>query len=227
MKSRALYRIDQVAAKRLEGFRCGDPNLDQFLAEYAIAYSLAGLTQTFIMIEPDCEVPVAYFSLSTDGMPLDFVERNRLSLAFDCSLSFFPSIKITKFAVREDLQSNGIGTDLIDTIGGLAHTPNVSARLLTVDAASNPRTIAFYERNGFRTSRRHADRATMKNSRNRSAQGDSRTVHMFRDLYDPEEAHPLASRWPQPLKVEDRLSAGWSSRPTRPLTTRTPSSVWQ
>ncbi len=226
MYPHSFHRIQRVSPSCLHDFSCGVPNLDRFLVDDALDYAVAGLTQTVVVFSAEDPIPSAYFSLSTDGMPLDFVEKNHLYLNFDCPLNYFPAVKITKLAVRSSLQSKGMGTSLIGAIEGLAHTPQVSIRLLTVDAANNSRAMSFYLRHGFRISRRHEERVRTRRAIDGSVNAASHSVLMYRDLYDPEDAHPPASRWPNALRVEERLPNAWAERDARQRVVRSDARRW-
>ncbi|KGW36399.1 acetyltransferase family protein [Burkholderia pseudomallei MSHR2451] len=151
----ALRKISDLEAEQLVEFRCGSDDLDGFLANSAHSYSIHGLTQTVVAFAGSDPNPAAFFSLSADGLPLSASEQFELGLPFECQISYFPAVKITKLAVRQEMQSNGLGSDLIKIIEGMAFLENVAVRLLTVDAINTPKAIAFYQRNGFRTSSRH------------------------------------------------------------------------
>jgi GNAT superfamily N-acetyltransferase len=197
----ALRRIYELDKDILAGFECGHDELNVFLTESAHNYSEHGLTETIVAFAGSDDVPAAYFSLSADGLPLRTSEQFELGLPFECSINYFPAVKITKFAVRGDMQSAGLGAELIKIIEGLAFNNSVAVRLLTVDAINNPRAISFYQRHGFKTSLQHEIRQQQHAGRGR--QGRSKpeqqphSILMYRDLYSPADNVPPASLWPR------------------------------
>jgi GNAT superfamily N-acetyltransferase len=210
----ALRKIYEVEQGALEGFTCGREELDQFLTQEAHNYSEHGLTETVVAFAGSDTNPAAYFSLSADGLKLESSEQFELGLPFDCPILYLPAVKITKLAVRQDVQSNGLGATLIKVIEGLAFNGSVAVRLLTVDAVNNPKAIAFYQQHGFKTSMRHEIRQkkVKKNKRGEQAPpaDEPETVLMYRDLYAPEEKTPPASLWPkvQPDQILPNEEAG-------------------
>ncbi|CAE6880503.1 GNAT family N-acetyltransferase [Paraburkholderia domus] len=197
----ALRKIYEVDRDALAGFTCGRDELDQFLTQEAHDYSDHGLTETVVAFTGSDASPAAFFSLSADGLKLEQSEQFELGLPFDCPILYLPAVKITKLAVRGDVQSSGLGATLIKIIEGLAFNGSVAVRLLTVDAVNNPRAIDFYQRHGFKTSMRHDIRQKRVKKNQRGEQvppaSEPETVLMYRDLYAPEEATPPASLWPR------------------------------
>jgi ribosomal protein S18 acetylase RimI-like enzyme len=205
----ALRNICDLTSAQLAGFVCGNQGLDSFLTESARDYSMHGLTETVVAYAQDDVIPVGFFSLSADGLPLNLSEAFELGLPFECSIKYFPAIKITKLAVRSDLQSAGIGRELTRAIEAIAYGNSVSVRLLTVDADNNPRTIQFYERNGFKAAAHNKVRqSTVSKKRpQRGAQDDApRTVLMYRDLYSPEGDTPLALPTPDVAELNQNFA---------------------
>jgi ribosomal protein S18 acetylase RimI-like enzyme len=196
----ALRRIDELEKDTLADFACGHEDLDVFLTDSAHDYSEHGLTQTIVAFVGSDPSPAAFFSLSADGLPLQNSEKFELGLPFECSINYFPAVKITKLAVRGDMQSSGVGAELIKIIEGLAYNNSVAVRLLTVDAVNEPRAISFYQRHGFKTSMQHELRQerVKRNKPNRpEAVEQPQSVLMYRDLYSPDEPDPPASQWPR------------------------------
>lgn len=196
----ALRRIYELEKDVLVGFGCGHGDLDVFLTDSAHDYSEHGLTETIVAFAGSDAAPAAYFSLSADGLPLRSSELLELGLPFDCPISYFPAVKITKLAVRSDMQSAGLGAELLKIIEGLAFSHSVAVRLLTVDAVNDPRAIAFYQRHGFKPSLQHEirqQRADRNRPQRRANEQPPQSVLMYRDLYSPEDEVSPASLWPR------------------------------
>lgn len=173
-----LAPVDEVIQAVLDSFTSGDGELDVFLREDATSYAMHGLTSTTVVFTDASPDPIGFFSLSCDSLRLEGVELTELGLPFQAAIDFFPAVKITKLAVAENLQSQGIGEAIIKLIQGISFTPPFSARLLTVNAVNRERTLNFYRRLNF-----------VDSSRN-SAEGGQRrkgevpkTVLMYLDLY--------------------------------------------
>jgi len=190
----ALRRIYELDKALLAGFSCGHDDLDSFLTDDAHDYSEYGLTETIVAYAGSDVAPAAFFSLSADGLPLQSSEKLDLGIPFDPNISYFPAVKITKLAVRGDMQSSGLGSEIIKIIESLAFNYSVSVRLLTVDAINEPRAIKFYQRHGFRSSIQHELRQLRNRpgNRNRAA---PQSVLMYRDLYAPDDVNPPAALW--------------------------------
>jgi GNAT superfamily N-acetyltransferase len=197
----ALRRICDIERALLVDFACGSDSLEEFLRDSAHDYAEHGITETAVAFaEPDPS-PIGYFSLSADVLRLSDAEGFELGLPFECPIHSFPAVKITKLAVRTDMQGAGIGWQLVKLIEGLAFHGSVAVRLLTVDAINNPPALRFYERCGFRSSTYQAlqQQPVRAGGRQRGpARANNeppRTILMYRDLFDPmDDAAPAALR---------------------------------
>ncbi len=206
-QSLALRPVSDVGKELLAAFTCSREELAAFLIESAHDYSEHGLTETAVAFVDEDPAVAAYFSLSADGLQLRPVEKTELGLPFDCTITYFPAVKITKLAVRSDLQGKGIGSQLMKFIEGLAFTEGISVRLLTVDAVNEPDVIGFYQRHGFKTAMQHEirqakQRDSGKGGKFRGQAGvqiEAPTVLMYRDLYNPEEPVLLTT----PIKSDE------------------------
>jgi len=200
-----LRRICDIERALLADFACGSESLEEFLRDSAHDYSEHGITETAVAFaEPD-PAPVGFFSLSADVLRLSEAEGFELGLPFECPIHSFPAVKITKLAVRADMQGTGIGGQLVRLIEGLAFHGSVAVRLLTVDAVNNQPALRFYERCGFRSSTYQAlqqQPVRPGGRQHRAAPANNepaRTILMYRDLFDPmDEAAPAAVRGANP-----------------------------
>ena len=138
---------------KLESFRCGNPDLDDFLLNDSRLYQQKLLAATYLL-EVDSNV-MAYFSLANDNISIkDFSthrEFNRFrSPRFVNSkrIKTYPAVKICRFAVGQDMKRKGIGTILLNMIKeSYIHNQKSGCRFITVDAYKS--AIPFYLRNGF------------------------------------------------------------------------------
>lgn len=146
-----IRRLNEDEA--INGFYCGDSDLDDFIENEAMLYRKSLLSVNYIMEEE--HNPVAFFSLSNDKISIHefdsktnfnrfrshkFVNRKRISS--------YPAVKIGRFAIDNKYQKCGFGSMLLDFIKGFFVMDNkTGCRFITVDAYRS--AISFYERNGF------------------------------------------------------------------------------
>lgn len=171
----SLRHIGDVEDEVLNHFSCGRPQLDDFLREDARNYDAHGLTSTVLVFMQGHVAPVAYFSLTADSVHLSSGERTELGLPFDAPISFYPAVKLTKLAVDQSWQSQGLGGHLLDLICGMVSEVPFAVRLLTVDAVNQEKVLSFYRRVGFMES--------LSKAKERQTQRARETVLMFKDLY--------------------------------------------
>lgn len=138
-------------------FDCGDADLNSFLLEKSINYTLELLATTYLL-END-ERTIAFFSIFNDSVrveDLEFASKSKLKrfLADLVShpkrhLKYFPAIKIGRLAVCNKTQTNGIGKYLVSYIINLALNQNdvCACKLISVDAYDQ--SLGFYEKLGF------------------------------------------------------------------------------
>lgn len=201
-----LKPVTELQAEHLAQFVCSRQELQAFLLDDATDYAKQRLTETAVAFVNDDPVPAGYFSLSADGLPLADPEKVDLGLPFECSITYFPAVKITKLAVRTDLQRQGLGRAFLNLIEGLAYYSDFSVRLLTVDAVNEPDVIGFYQSLGFRTAKRHEIRQQQKQQKAGKArqgrrnaddvQDEPSTVLMYKDIHSEEPPSVLTSPVP-------------------------------
>jgi GNAT superfamily N-acetyltransferase len=147
-----LLPVLDVTLDVLNAFRCGKDHLDRFLAESSINLHRDRLGLTTVAFHADLpNRAIGYFTLSNDGLPLTTSEKLELGLCDEVTLSSFPAVKLGRLAVSEDLQGQGVGTQLLELVHGeiLDSTSLSAARLVIVDADNEPRVISFYKAHGY------------------------------------------------------------------------------
>ncbi|MDE6396692.1 MAG: GNAT family N-acetyltransferase [Muribaculaceae bacterium] len=137
----------------IEGFDCGDEDLNNFLVEDARAFFEKRIATSYVL--RDESRIVAYFCLLNDKISRQDVTNSqwkKIKGAFPEQKRFgsYPAIKIGRFAVSAQYKGRSIGTDLMNLLKGmLIERPDYSAfRYLTVDAYHS--AIGFYLKNGFK-----------------------------------------------------------------------------
>lgn len=137
----------------LEGFDCGDDDLNEFLIEDAKAFLDKRIAVSFLLKDEDRIV--AYFCLLNDKITRQDVTNNqwkKIKTAFPERKRFgsYPAIKIGRFAVSKEYKGRNIGTDLMNILKGMLNSsPIYSAfRYLTVDAYLS--ATDFYKKNNFK-----------------------------------------------------------------------------
>ncbi|MDE6485203.1 MAG: GNAT family N-acetyltransferase [Duncaniella sp.] len=146
-----LIRLTQDSI--LEGFDCGDSDLNDFLVEDAKGFLDKRIATSYLLIDEG--TIVAYFCLLNDKISRQDVTNNqwkKIKGAFPDRKQFgsYPAIKIGRFAVSAAYRGHNIGTDLMSILKNMLNeNPNYSAfRYLTVDAYMS--AIDFYIKNGFK-----------------------------------------------------------------------------
>lgn len=133
-------------------FDCGQPDLNDFLVSDSIHYQTQLMAKTFLFHQNGNVI--AFFSISNDTLT-DKGNRsiwNRLSRPIPNSKrrKIYPAVKIGRLGVSNQIQSAGLGSQIIDFIKGLVLFHSKSAcRFLIVDAYNNDRAIKFYTKNQF------------------------------------------------------------------------------
>ena len=137
-------------------FDCGDSDLNDFLGTDARNYLLQLLAVTYLIMDND--KPVAFFSVFNDALTSDpnlpgiKTTWNRIVRAIpnDKRRKIYPAVKLGRFGVTKEIQSKGLGTEILDWIKMSFVTNNkTGCRFITVDAYNNERTLKFYQRNEF------------------------------------------------------------------------------
>lgn len=139
----------------IKPFNCDNSDLNAFLFDDAKEHLQELLAVTYLL-ENDRET-VAYFSVLNDSIREIDTSKSRYKKILGLipyplrkRYKSHPSVKVGRFAVNKNYQSQGIGSELIDYIKGYFLDNNkTGCRFITVDALNNTRTITFYKNNGF------------------------------------------------------------------------------
>lgn len=137
----------------LNGFDCGDEDLNDFLVEDAQDFLNNRIATSYTLM--DGNTIVAYFCLLNDKISRQDVTNSqwkKIKGGFPDRKQFssYPAIKIGRFAVSIEYKGRNIGTDLMNLLKVMLNeNPNYSAfRYLTVDAYLS--AVDFYKKNNFK-----------------------------------------------------------------------------
>jgi len=131
------------------GFICCGPDdddhdLDDFIRDDAERHLRDKMAVTYGVFFPDealSKSSLAFFTLQNDAVMIK-------SPGYPYKTP--PTVKIGRFGVSVEFQSQGIGTDVLTMVKGFMCRDNrTGCRYITLDAYNKPRILRFYQKNGF------------------------------------------------------------------------------
>ena len=152
---------DQLKLRRLNPgekrppFECGDSDLNEFFHIDSIHNGNELMSVTYVAELMEGREALAFFCVSNDAIKKDDAPRSAWERMLKLlprakRYSSMPAVKIGRLAVSKKLQSNGVGTQLIDFMKMWFTNGNkTGCRFIVVDAYNNQRTIKFYQNNEF------------------------------------------------------------------------------
>ena len=155
---RLLY--NKEIAEYCAPFYCDDKDLDEFFAKDAFYYDSELLGKTYVWI--DTSMPsniIAMITLANDSIKAKFIAnsaRNRIQRGIVNAKRGinYPAVLIGRFGVSSEYRGKGInvGSQILDYIKEWFRSIDnkTGCRFIVVDAYNNPRTLHFYEKNGFK-----------------------------------------------------------------------------
>lgn len=148
-ESRFISELLDPQRHRIDGFRCGEPELDEWLHVHAAHAAMMNTARTFVWIESERRPPSvrAYYALAAhllarEGAPASVARGGPRQI---------PAILLAKLALSVDLQGQGLGVQvLVDALRRAVHVSRTgaAARIVVVDAI-NDRAARFYAGFGF------------------------------------------------------------------------------
>lgn len=149
------YEIKKLeAVSEIDGFDCGNADINGFLAEDAKNYQEELMAVTYLAIENEGKELIAYFCLLNDKLAhLPGDDRrgwNRLNRKVNNQkrMKSYPAVKIGRLGTSIKFARQGIARELIDLVKfRFAVNNRTGCRFLTVDA--HRESIGLYERCGF------------------------------------------------------------------------------
>jgi len=133
------------ARHRREGFTCGEPALDEFLARLAGQQQRRGFGKTYVAVDEDGVTVVGFVTVSAGQ-----VAAENLPAHLKLPRYPVPMLRIGRLAVSLAHQGQGIGQDLLAFALNLAleFSRRVGLYAVVVDA-KHEQAGAFYARLGF------------------------------------------------------------------------------
>ena len=143
----------------LEGFCCGDKDLDDFFTNDCFAYAKELLGKPyFYTVKSAPTTVVCAFTLANAGIRVSDLPNARrkkveANIPHAKSLKDYPAVLIARLGVSKDFRSKHIGSDVLRYIKYWFLDPynKTGCRYVLVDAYNSPHAIHFYENNGFAT----------------------------------------------------------------------------
>ena len=148
------YVVRLESDTEIGSFKCTDEDLNDFLLTEAKNYQKELLAVTYLVLDPDTDNIVAYYSLLNDQVRFTTENkkaRNSINrhIPHSKQRTHYPAMKIGRLAVDQRYAHKGIGQFVIKLImSTLAQRFPSGCRVLTVDAYAD--AVIFYERCGFR-----------------------------------------------------------------------------
>lgn len=138
-------------------FSCGNADLDEFFLKDAPLYRAQLLGKTYCFrLDSDPREIVCAFTLANDSIRVDMLPNNRAKkverhIPHAKALRRYPGLLIGRLGVNSNYQGKGIGSSLLSFVCSwfIDEGNKTGCRFLIVDAYNNPRTLGFYEQNGF------------------------------------------------------------------------------
>ena len=152
----SLFSVNEP--KELEGFNCGDLDIDEFFANDCFGFTkqLLGKTYCYRLNEEPNKV-VCAFTLANAGVrvsDLPNARRKKIEarIPHAKALKDYPAVLVARLGVSSEFRSKHIGSDVLDFIKLWFIEPlnKTGCRFVIVDAYNTPSTMAFYEKNGFK-----------------------------------------------------------------------------
>ncbi|BBL68123.1 GNAT family N-acetyltransferase [Methanoculleus chikugoensis] len=166
----------------VSSFRCGEPDLTEFLIEDALENQAARLSVTRL-VSYEGQI-VGFFTLTNDCIIRKGISDDDGEEWYP--YPHYPALKIARLATHQEFEGRGVGRAmLLKTVAiAMRLSQYVGCRMITVD--SKPKSEGFYLKYGFQ-------RALMKKKKD--------TIPLYRDFY--RSYQEAERRMSPPLSVFD------------------------
>ncbi len=144
-----IVKLREDGIHLVEGFDCGDVDLNEFLKKDSLTYLEGKLAVTYLLLhEGNLR---GFFCVSNDSIPLGGKDR-RVLQKLGKRQKTYPALKIGRLGIQKEFQNKGFGTFIVNYVVGMAliHSKKVGCRYIAVDAYDNKRSLSFYKKNGFK-----------------------------------------------------------------------------
>lgn len=153
----SLFSVNEP--KELEGFNCGDLDIDEFFANDCFGFTKQLLGKTYCYrLNEDSDKVVCAFTLANAGVRVSDLPNARrkkieAGIPHAKALKDYPAVLVARLGVSSEFRSKHIGSDVLDFIKLWFIEPlnKTGCRFVIVDAYNTSSTMAFYEQNGFTT----------------------------------------------------------------------------
>lgn len=150
---------DLLNQSDIDGFSCGDHDLDDFFTKdcFAFAKELLGKTY-YYSLKSNAKKVVCAFTLANAGLRVSDLPNARrkkieAKIPHIKSMKDYPAVLVARLGVSQEFRSKHVGSDVLTYIKFwfLEPTNKTGCRYVLVDAYNKPETISFYESNDFQT----------------------------------------------------------------------------
>lgn len=143
------YRIEAVTAEHeRDGFDCGHPFLNSYLAQFARQNSENGIARAYVMVPMVAGNPVVgYYTLSAAAVAFETLPG---SLRKRLPKYPMPVVRIGELAIDNSCKGKGLGSALLlDALRRIASTSAEVAVWAVVVDPIDQQAANFYQRHGF------------------------------------------------------------------------------
>lgn len=157
-----IERLKEEDNKQLFSFSCGVKELDEFFHNEILICAKYHYLSAYCVRNKFSHEILAVFTLANDAVIIsnssdkdDFIVDSSCKMPAEYIPLFklqtsYPAVNIGHLGVRKDMQSKGIGQQVLDFILQTFICYDISGcQFITVDSLNNPRTNKFYLKNGF------------------------------------------------------------------------------
>ncbi len=155
-----MLHFKQDVASYCDSFHCDDTDLDEFFSKDAFLYEdeLLGKTYAWINSQQPQQI-IALITLANDSIKAKQIAssaRNRLQRYITNAKRgrSYPAVLIGRLGVASNYRGKGlnIGSQILGFLKDWfrSNDNKTGCRFLVVDAYNNPKTLHFYEKNGFK-----------------------------------------------------------------------------
>ena len=147
-----------TSPQEIDGFSCGDSDLDEFFTRDCFAYAKELLGKTYCYkLDKDTQKIVCAFTLANAGVRVSDLPNARKkkvesNIPHIKTLKDYPAVLLARLGVSKEFRSLGIGSEVIEFVKLWFLDPlnKTGCRFVIVDAYNSQETIAFYEKNDFK-----------------------------------------------------------------------------